>query len=76
MRGQITKVVTSYGSAWGRVRPDNQPRDVFFSAECFEDGSDFGTLAIGQELEFEEEPDRANGMRAIHIKVINTANAQ
>ena len=31
-RGYVTKVVSSYGAAWGRIRAKGESREVFFNA--------------------------------------------
>jgi len=67
-RGTITKIVSSYGARWGHVRPDAEPREVFFNGESLTDGLEFTTLTIGDTVEFSQEVDRANGMRAIQMQ--------
>ena len=65
--GTISRIVNSFGSQWGHVRPLREPRQVFFNVESLAKGTDFTALAVGDSVEFEQEPDRANGMRAIHM---------
>jgi hypothetical protein len=72
--GTISRLVNSYGSKWGHVRPDREPRQVFFNADSLVEGVDFAALAVGDAVEFEQETDRANGMRAFKLRV--TAGAQ
>ena len=67
-RGKIIKIVSSYGARWGHVRPDDEPRQLFFNAESLTDGLEFTALAIGDAVEFSQEVDRANGMRAIQMQ--------
>lgn len=71
--GTISRIVNSYGSRWGHVRPDREPRQVFFNAESLVEGVNFATLALGDAVEFEQEPDRANGMRAFKLRPIAAA---
>jgi cold shock CspA family protein len=65
--GRIIKLVRTYGSRWGRIRPNATERDVFFNQASLPDGADFAALREGQVVEFEEEPDRANGTHAVRI---------
>ena len=67
--GKIIKLVRSYGAAWGRIRPNGSDRQVFFNRASLPSEIDFETLCDGQVVEFEEEPDRANGSRAVHVLV-------
>ena len=69
-RGTITKLVSSYGARWGHVRPNDEPRQLFFNGESLIEGLDFTALAIGDAVEFSQEIDRANGMRAIQMQRI------
>lgn len=65
--GKIIKLVRSFGSRWGRIQPIGGSRDVFFNQASLPDGSDFAALREGQVVEFDEEPDRANGTHAVRI---------
>lgn len=65
--GVIVKLVRSYGSRWGRIQPMGTSRDVFFNQASLPEGADFAALRDGQVVEFEEEPDRANGTHAVRI---------
>jgi cold shock CspA family protein len=67
--GRISKLVGTHGSAWGRIRPDGQTREVFFNPNTLADPAAYAALQLGQEVEFEEEQDRANGTHAIHVRV-------
>jgi cold shock CspA family protein len=66
--GTIVKIVNSYGSKWGHVRPEREPRQLFFNAESLVEGDDFAALAVGDLVEFNQEPDRANGLRATQMR--------
>jgi cold shock CspA family protein len=70
-QGTVSKVVRSFGASWGRIRPDGEPREVFFNASTFVDASDYEQLAVGQRVEYDEEPDRANGSRAIRVRFLS-----
>ena len=65
--GIIVKLVRSYGSRWGRVQPIGTSREVFFNQASLPEGADFDALRDGQVVEFNEEPDRANGTHAVGI---------
>lgn len=73
--GTISRIVNSYGSQWGHVRPDREPRQVFFNVDSLVDGADFSSLSVGDGVEFDEEVDRANGLRAIRMRRISAAPA-
>ena len=66
--GSIVKIVDTFGSQWGQVRPSREPRQLFFNVDSLVEGVDFTTLAVGDNVEFDQEPDRANGLRAIHMR--------
>jgi cold shock CspA family protein len=69
-RGSVSKVVRSYGASWGRIMPDGEPREVFFNASTLVDASDYEQMTVGQRVEYDEEPDRANGTRAIRVRLL------
>ena len=71
--GTISRIVNSYGSKWGHVRPDREPRQVFFNVDSLVEGVDFTSLGLGDSVEFEQETDRANGMRATQMRLIASA---
>ena len=71
--GSISRIVNSYGSQWGHVRPDREPRQVFFNVASLVEGIEFGSLALGDRVEFDEEVDRANGLRAIRMNRLSEA---
>ena len=73
--GMITKLVRSYGSTWGRIKPHDETREVFFNAETLVDSSAYPDLMLGQDVNFDEEPDRANGTHAVHVKISAFANS-
>ena len=67
--GKVTKLVTSFGSTWGRIRPDGEAREVFFSPETLVDRSEYADMILGRDVEFDEEPDRANGTHAVRVRI-------
>ena len=72
--GRITKISSSFGSRWGRVRPDDVrseagSRDLFFNSESMIHPEDFALMREGQDVEFDEEPDRANGVHAVRLRI-------
>jgi cold shock CspA family protein len=67
--GKITKLVTSYGSTWGRIQPVGETREVFFNPETLVDPSEYAALKVDQEVEFDEEKDRANGTHAVRVRL-------
>ena len=77
MHGKIVKLVRSYGSRWGRIQPTGTTREVFFNKKSLSEGDDFDHLRDGQVVEFDEEPDRANGTHAYNVIPVELpANAQ
>ena len=74
--GAIVKIVDTYGSQWGHVRPAREPRQLFFNVDSLVKGVDFTTLAVGDSVEFDQEPDRANGLRAVHMRRLESAPAE
>jgi len=64
--GLVTKIVTSLG-ACGRFQPHGESRELFFNLESLAQPTDFKEMKEGQEVEFAEETDRANGARAVHL---------
>jgi cold shock CspA family protein len=68
--GKVSHLVTSYGSMWGRIKPAGEDREVFFNPESLTNRADYPALALGQDVAYDEEPDRANGTHAIHVRAI------
>jgi cold shock CspA family protein len=69
-QGVVTKIVSSYGARWGEVRPDQEPRQLFFNHDSLSEGLEFTSLVLGDRVEFSQEQDRANGLRAIEMRRI------
>jgi cold shock CspA family protein len=74
-RGSVTKIVSSYGAAWGRIRAKGESREVFFNAAALADPSGFSSLAVGQEVEYSELPDPVNGSCAAHVMPVTALPA-
>lgn len=66
-QGCVTKLVTSFGSRWGRIQPEGDTREIFFNAASLDGATDFLSLGMGQAVEFDERADRVNGSRAVHV---------
>ena len=66
-QGTIVKLVRSYGSSWGRIQPRGSTREIFFNRASLPSDTDFAALTEGQDVDFDEEPDRGNGTHAIRI---------
>ena len=75
-RGVITKLVNTHGSEWGRISPEGSVREVYFNRTTLVDPSDYGDLQLGEAVEFVEEPDRVNGMRAVGVLRIASVVSQ
>jgi cold shock CspA family protein len=73
--GKIVKLVRTFGSSWGRIQPTGQPRDIFFNRSSLPDDTDFAELREGQIVQFDEEPDRGNGTRAVRIILTDVPQA-
>jgi hypothetical protein len=73
MIGKITRLASQHGSKWGRIRPANMPREVFFDASSMARQVDFESLLIGDEVHFNEQVDRASGIRAIGVRLAASA---
>jgi hypothetical protein len=76
VRGTIDRIVNTYGSSWGHIRAEREPRHVFFNAASLVEGLEFGMLSLGDTVEFDEELDRANGLRAIGMCRIAVATRE
>jgi cold shock CspA family protein len=63
-QGSISKLVTSFGSRWGRIRPDGEVREIFFNVGAVRSGVDFMALFVGEAVEFEEHSDFVSGSHA------------
>jgi cold shock CspA family protein len=66
-QGSITKLVSSFGSSWGRIRPQGDSREIFFNAASLAEPEAFSALELGQDVEFDERADQINGAHAEHV---------
>lgn len=69
-RGTVSKLVSSFGSTWGRIKVEGQEREIYFNASTLVAPSGYAGIGLGQAVEFDEEPDRANGTRAERVKLV------
>ena len=67
-RGRVSKLVKSYGSTWGRIRPAGETREIFFNPATLVEPEQFPGILVGQDVEFDEELDRANGTHAVRVR--------
>ncbi len=70
-RGSVTKLVKSYGSTWGRIKPQGGDREVFFNTASLDEAVEFSSLDVGQVVEFEEHADNVNGAHAEHVVTVD-----
>lgn len=66
-KGSITKLVGTFGSQWGRIRPVDSTRDIFFNTASLDESVVFATLGVGQDVAFDELPDHVNGSHAENV---------
>ena len=66
-QGAVTKVVISFGSTWGRIRPQEDSREIFFNLASLAEPSDFAAIKVGQAVQFDERSDQVNGSHAEHL---------
>jgi hypothetical protein len=72
-KGIVTKLVTSFGSEWGRIRIAGAGTDLFFNRKSLLRPAEFDSLSLGQEVKFDEAPDPVNGSRAARMTMIKAA---
>jgi hypothetical protein len=75
MTGAISRLANTHGSSWGKIRLTGEPREVFFNAASMATAKAFWDLQIGEEVVFDEEVDRTNGMRAINVRLATASPA-
>jgi hypothetical protein len=76
-RGSVTKVVISFGSKWGRIRPaGGGSREIFFNAASLAEAVDFSSIEVGRKVEFEELADHVNGSHAEHLVLTNSSRRE
>jgi cold shock CspA family protein len=68
--GRITRLVRSFGSGWGLIRPAGDLREVFFNGASLVHPDDFARIEKEQEVEFEEQIDQVNGTRAVRVTLL------
>lgn len=67
--GTITKLVTSFGSSWGRIGVSGRSREVFFNMASLQDPHEFDLLQQGLEVEFDEVVEAVNQRHAIAMTI-------
>ncbi|HWC30202.1 MAG TPA: hypothetical protein VG845_08990, partial [Dehalococcoidia bacterium] len=66
----ISRVLHLYGTKWGRIGVDGTSRECFFNRASLLSQDDFDDLSYGSEVEFDEQPDRTHGSRAVRLTVV------
>ncbi len=74
--GAISRITNARDAKWGMIHPRGFSREVFFTSADLEHPEDFELLAPGHPVEFEEQPDRGQGMRAVNLKLVRQAEGQ
>lgn len=69
-KGSITKLVGTFGSQWGRIRPLGDTRDIFFNTASLDESVKFPSLVVGEPVAFDEVADNVNGSHAVHVLVL------
>lgn len=70
LTGTISRLVSSFGSAWGQITPTDEARTVFFNTASLLRSAEFPGLFLGQDVQFDEERDLANGTHAVRLRAI------
>jgi len=65
--GTVSRIVRTHGSAWGRIQPEGEDREIFFNAGSLLQPELFTELEVGEQVEFLEQRDLANGTRASRV---------
>jgi cold shock CspA family protein len=73
--GVVTQLTNARDAKWGKVRLAGFMREIFFTAEDLINSEEFDRLTPGQPVEFEEQPDRAQGMRAVNLRPIQESGS-
>ena len=71
--GKVSKLVKSYDSTWGRIRPTGESREIFFNPATLVEPEQFPGILVDQDVEFDEELDRANGTHAVRVRKAKAA---
>jgi cold shock CspA family protein len=73
IRGTVTKLVSTFGSQWGRILVDGTTRELFFNTQSLQEPSDFARLQVGQAVEFDAHADQINGEHAENLAIVSDA---
>ena len=71
-RGSISKLVSTFGSKWGRIRQDGTETDLFFNSEHLIEPTDFDLMQVGQTVEFEAHADQITNGHAERVVIVNS----
>ncbi len=74
-RGSVTKLVTTFGSNWGRIRGDSASKDIFFNTASLEEPAEFSSLKVGLAVDFDELPDFINGSHAENVVLTSSESS-
>jgi cold shock CspA family protein len=74
-KGSVTKLVKTFGSTWGRIQPDGDSREIFFNVASLVEPADFPSMTVGQDVEFDEQPDQVNGAHAERVVLTSSSGA-
>ncbi|HEY7466706.1 MAG TPA: hypothetical protein VIB47_08430 [Dehalococcoidia bacterium] len=69
-RGVISRLSDMFGTKWGRIGVVGTTRECFFNRASLLTTEDFDDLAYGSEVEFDEQPDRTHGSRAVRLTIV------
>ena len=80
LTGNVSKLVNDFGSAWGHVRPErraevSKSQDVFFNIASMLNPYDFLRLHKGSAVRFNVQRDRAKGIRALNMSIVQGSDA-
>jgi cold shock CspA family protein len=74
-RGVISRLSDMFGTKWGRIGIVGTTRECFFNRSSLLSQEEFDDLAYGSEVEFDEQPDRTHGSRAVRLTIVRTGPA-
>jgi hypothetical protein len=74
-RGVISRLSDMFGTKWGRIGVMGTTRECFFNRSSLLSQEEFDDLAYGSEVEFDEQPDRTHGSRAVRLTIVRTGPA-
>lgn len=69
-RGVVSALMSGFSTKWGRINIKGTERECYFNRASVLTPEDFDDMAIGREVEFDEQPDRNLGSRAVRLTVV------